>query len=150
MSANNDPAYHGIGAVMLLLRATLEGSGLECSPYIIDHTGNTPSHLIDSTFSLAYTTRNTGLYRDVTPMRMGHTVTVTTVGRLNTADAFSDMLAHAARSENLARSVHIQSRTGDIRVRLETIDPALSPTREFLITRIAFTVEHDWYGEPLE
>lgn len=148
--STTDPAYHGVGAVLLLLRQTLEGSGLECSPYIIDHTGNTPGHLIEDTFSLAYSSRNAGTYRDVTPMRMVHTVTVTTVGRLNGSDSFSDTVRLAAKSEDLVRAVHLQSRTGEVRVRVETIDPALSPTREFLITRIAFTVEHDWYGEPLE
>ena len=149
MSAG-DLAYVGLPEVLLRLRTILEESGLRCSPYIIDHSGNTASHLVNETFSLAATQQNTGIYRDVTPLRVQHTVTATIVWKMKPSDQFAEQIRVLAAVENLIRVVHLQSRTIEIRVTWQSTTPTLSPTREFLITPIAFAVEHDWYGEPLE
>ena len=80
MSSPTEYAILGAPALLLRLRALLESSGLECSPYIIDASGNTPSHLTDSTFSLDLQSDNSGDYRNVIPLRMAHTAVVTLPG----------------------------------------------------------------------
>ncbi len=148
-----DPSAYSLVSLpemMTRLRTYLEASGLTCSRYIIDHTGNTASHLINDTFSLDVQTDNSGIYRDEAPIRFRHSATATIVWKMTPSEQFDSQLAAMAREEDVIRSVGLQGTTAEMRIAFERTGRTLSPARDFLISRIAFRVEHDWYGAPLE
>ena len=145
----SEEALVSLPELMRRLRSVLESTGLVCSPYVIDHSGNTPSHLINETFSLDLQSENTGENRDTTPIRMGHTLAVTMVYKLRPSDQFESQMESLAREEDIMRTVGEQVDTGEIRVTYATTTRALSPAREHLISRLTFRIKHDWYGQPL-
>jgi hypothetical protein len=146
-----DYSLVGFGEVLVRIRATLEQSGLTCSKYIIDHSGNTASHLVNETFSLDIQTANEDIYRDASPLRIGHAVGIVVVWKnLPANDQFAALVSELANEENLIRPVLLQTNTAEMRAYYVATARTLSPSREYLLTRITLRVVHDWYGEPLE
>ena len=145
-------SYSLVGAPELLLRLRryMEATGLLCSDYIIDHSGNEPSHLIDRTFSIDLQSDNSGIYRDEAPLRMRHTAVVTLIWTLAPHDSFASQVAALRQEEELIRSVQLQATTAEVRIAWASTARALSPSREHLILRITFQVAHDWYGVPFD
>lgn len=149
MSDPNDYGYVGWAELLRRLRSLLEGTGLTCSKYIIDHSGNTPSHLVNDTFSLDIQTLNTGEYRDVTPMQAQHTIGIVVVWKVAPAnDQFTALTTELDREETLLRSVLSQADTAEVRVVYQDTNRTLSPDRAYLVVRHTLTATHDWYGEP--
>lgn len=145
---STDEALVGLGAVLIRIRDVIEKhTPARCSKYIIDHSGNTPSHLINDTFSLEFQSANTGAYRDETAIRARHAVTVTVLRKLRPADQFADQLAGVAREEQIMRALGDHAATAEVRVGYEGADRTLSPTREYLISQVKFNVEHDWWSQ---
>lgn len=137
--------------VLIRLRRYFEESGLQCSKYLIDHSGNTPSHLVSDTFSLDVQTASDDVYRDVTPLRAAHTVGVTIVTKVAPAnDQFKALTTELGREEAQLRRVLPQANTAEIRTYYVGTSRTLSPSREYLIVRHTLRAVHDWYGEPLE
>ena len=149
--STTDYALVGFGELLIRIARTLEGSGLTCSKYIIDHSGNTASHLVNDTFSLDIQTANEDTYRDNTPLRIGHNVGVVVVWKNTPAnDQLASLVSELGKEENLIRQVLLQSNTREIRAYYAATSRNLSPSREYLLIRHTFRVVHDWYGEPLE
>jgi hypothetical protein len=141
----------GFPELLRRLRFYLEQSGLTCSKYIIDHSGNTAAHLVNDTFSIDMQTANTGEYRDVTPARIEHTVGINIVWKMMPVnDQFEALAKELAAEEPLLRSVLVQATTAEVRVTYVSTARNLSPAREYLLVRHTFRVVHDWYGEPME
>lgn len=119
------------------------------SSYVIDHSGNTPSHLVDDTFSVDLQTANTGKYREDTAIRMGHELAVVLVRKLAPGDQASSYVEALQREEEIIRALMERVATVEIRVVYRSTSRALSPSREYLVSRLVCGVEHDWYSQPL-
>lgn len=127
----------------------IESVGLRVSPYLIDHTGNTPSHLIDETFSLDLQTSNAETYRDVTEMRISHALTVTMLRKLAAPSQSADQRAALVTAQAIVRALNDAMATDELRVAFIRSSPSLTADRAFLVTRLEFRLTHDWYAQPL-
>jgi hypothetical protein len=126
-----------------------QGAGLRLSPYLVDHTGNTPSHLIDSTFSLEDQIANDDAYRDLTEMRLAHTLTITFLKKLNAHDQAADQKDALRTAQRIVRALNDAVALGELRVSFRGAVPSLTADRTFLATRLTFRLVHDWYAQPL-
>lgn len=132
------------------VRLVESGAGLTASPYIIDHTGNTPSHLIDSTFSVEFQTDNTGKYRGGDADRMGHLLSITHVKKLATKGQYTSQAEAIRTSETITRVLGVQADTAELRVTFLDDVRSLTFDRAYLVSRLTFRLEHDWYAQPLD
>lgn len=145
-----DPANMAWELVLDRVRELVaQGAGLRPSPYLIDHTGNTPSHLIDSTFSLEDQIANDDAYRDLTEMRLAHTTTITFLKKLNAHDQAADQNDALRTAQRIVRALNDSAGLGEIRVSFRGMAPSLTADRTFLATRLTFKLVHDWYAQPL-
>lgn len=132
------------------VRLVESGAGLVVSPYIIDHTGNTASHLIDSTFSVEFQTDNTGKYRGGDGDRMGHLLVLTHVKKLATKGQYDSQREAIRKSEDIVRVLGVQADTAELRVTFLDDSRSLTFDRAYLVSRLTFRLEHDWYAQPLD
>ena len=147
---STDDALVGLPALMALVKSVIEAqTTARCSKFVIDHSGNTPSHLIDETFSLDLQSENTDKYREDVAIRAGHSLVVTTIRKLRPQDQFASQLDGLRREEEIMRALSERVATVEVRVVYRSTARALSPSREYLITRIAFGIEHDWWSQPM-
>lgn len=147
---STDDALVSLPALIQRIRDVIEAQTVaRCSKYVIDHSGNTPSHLVDDTFSLDLQSENTGKYREDSAIRAGHSLTVTCLRKLRPQDQFASQLDGLRREEEIMRALSERVATAEIRVVFRNTTRALSPTREYSITRLTFSIEHDWWDQPM-
>ena len=147
---STDDSLVGLRGLMLSLRRVIEEqTGLVCSSHIIDHTGNTAASMMNDTFSLELQTANAEQYREDVALRLRHALGVTLCWKLNPSDAFESQQACLAVEEQVIRALSERIATAEVRVVFENTARTLSAHREYLLSRLTFRVEHDWYSQPL-
>lgn len=116
-------------------------SGLSHSKQLID-AAFVPQTSMNRRFSVDIQSSNTEKYRDSNRQRLEHLVTVSVLFRINPLDQWTSYKSALDTEELIVEKLLDQSQMPAYRGRFRETSRELTGSREYLLTRIVFSVEH--------
>ena len=113
------------------------------APQVFDPRVNPAPNMADGLSFAIGATSNTGNYRDRGEVRVEHTVTVGFAQQLVMADQYTSTKDALEREERIIAASGQADHTERVRLAYRSTRRALSPSREWLIVEIEFSVIHD-------
>lgn len=131
--------------VLSQVDSILVGSGLVRSPSLFNASA-LPLTLVNRSFCVSMQTRNTGAYREGSEesARVQQELTLSVLFQVKPKDQFSSLLDAGDAEEKLMTVMMDRSNFPYAVVSYVDTRTTPTPTREYLVVDVRFTIEHDW------